>query len=321
MKILTGPEQGKLHLPYPVLTIGNFDGVHRGHQVLIRTVVDRARTEQGIAAVMTFEPHPLVVLAPLQAPPRIQTLAQRLNSLEELGVDLTWVIPFSEEISRMSGEEFVRDMLCRQMGIREICVGRHFVFGRGRQGNMDLLRSLGPEMGFTVREVEELRMRGFRISSTRIRELLADGRVALAGRILGRPPQLRGQVTEGARMGRQIGFPTANLSVENELIPKNGVYITTTVWNGVSYPSLTNIGFRPTVASVPSGNGDSPIVETHLLDFSKDIYGQTLDIQFHFRLRDEVGFPSPELLAEQITLDRGRAVRYFSRAGRPEFKR
>jgi riboflavin kinase / FMN adenylyltransferase len=310
MKILNGLDQIQPGAPYPVLTIGNFDGVHRGHRALLRSVVSLARAQGGTAAVLTFDPHPLRILAPERAPVQIQTLDQRVNSIAAEGIDLLCLVPFTPAVARIGAEEFAAEYLARRMGVREFVVGRHFVFGRDREGDIEFLRRRGADMGFLVREVQEMCYRGDRISSTRVRALLAAGRVSLAARLMDRSPSLMGTVVHGSTKGRELGYPTANLEVANEMIPANGVYITGALVDGTAYPGLTNIGHRPTISAL-SEHTEQPVVETHLFDFSGDLYGRRVELFFHLRLRPEKRFPSARHLVEQIARDKKKAMRFF----------
>ena len=320
MRIIHGLDQIQQDVPYPVLTIGNFDGVHRGHRALLRSVIERARACRGTAAVLTFDPHPLKILAPDCAPQQIQTLEQRVDSLAGEGIDLLYLVSFTPEVMRIGAEEFAAEYLARRMGVRELVVGRHFVFGRDRRGDLEFLRRRGAGLGFTVREVGELCYRGDRISSTRVRSLLAAGQVSLAARLMGRPPSLVGTVVHGNTRGRELGFPTANLEVINELIPANGVYITSALLDGIVNRGLTNIGHRPTISSL-SEHAERPVIETHLLDFDGDLYGRRIELSFYLRLRSEKRFPSVRRLVEQIANDQNKALRFFAWCeGRPAVK-
>ncbi|MBI4481912.1 MAG: bifunctional riboflavin kinase/FAD synthetase [Acidobacteria bacterium] len=297
-------------LSYPVLTIGNFDGVHRGHRQIIRTVIERAREKNGTAMVLTFDPHPLKVLAPEKAPGQIQTLEQKRVALEEIGVDILVIASFTLEFSRITARQFAEDVVCRKLGAREVHIGRHFVFGHNREGNVELLKALGRERGLEVREVPEIHYRHFRISSTRIRQFLRDGRVSLVRHLLDRPFSIQGRVVPGAGLGRQLGFPTANVDSENELLPGHGVYVTLAHVAGASRAGVTNVGVRPTVDS--SGRTQ---VETHLLDAAPNLYGQPIRLEFYSRLRGEKKYGGVDQLSRAIGRDVDRALRYFRCTG------
>ena len=283
-----------------VVTVGNFDGVHRGHQKMLADVVDRAR-ELGVASVVvTFDPHPLKVLHPEIAPKMIQTLRQREEAIEACGVDTVVLVPFTRDFSLTPADEFIRELLVKRLVAREIRVGAHFVFGRGRGGNLLMLRSLGTAAGITVVGIEDVADAGRAISSTRIRDALAAGAVAHAAALLGRPYIMDGLIARGDRMGRKIGFPTTNLQPENELYPKDGVYFTTVNIESFdrTFPCVTNIGRRPTVYE-----DFATTIESYILDFSSDVYGERVRLAFFDRLRDEMTFPSMLDLTAQIRRD------------------
>ncbi|MEO7972783.1 MAG: bifunctional riboflavin kinase/FAD synthetase [Thermoanaerobaculia bacterium] len=304
---------GPCELPRPtVVTIGNYDGLHRGQRAVLHQVKTRAEALGLPAVVVTFEPHPLAVLAPSQTPATLLTREQKARLLAGSGIDLMAVIPFTPEFAATSAEKFVREFLCARLGVRELYVGRQFAFGRNREGDLALLFSLGEELGFTVFGLEEERAGGEPVSSTRIRQAIALGGVEKAAELLGRPYSLTGQVVAGERLGRRLGWPTANLSPESELLPFKGVYATQVAFLDGPEPtrlfdSVTNIGRRPTVP------GDRPpTVESHLLDFDRDIYGRRIELFFHKRLRDEMLFPSVAELAAQIGRDAQASREYFS---------
>ncbi len=312
MKVAVGLENCPPKLPFPVLALGTFDGVHLGHQEVIRRVGQQARESAGTSVLMTFYPHPLRILAPEQAPLMLQTFGQRCAALQSLGVDFLWVIPFTPDVARLSHHEFAENILCGRLGPQSICVGRNFHFGSGRKGNFSYLQHLGAERGFAVQEVEEKSYHRLPVRSTGIRRLILHGRVRLAGKLLGRPPALVGAVVHGDRLGSRLQFPTANLEPENELIPPAGVYLTVAGFRGRRQPGLTHIGYRPTIRQ----KGNPPLrVETHLLDFSGDIYGARMEVHFLARLRQEKKFSGLEALQHQIGLDCRRARRFFAAKG------
>ncbi|UCF37950.1 MAG: bifunctional riboflavin kinase/FAD synthetase [Acidobacteriota bacterium] len=310
MQVVTDLKQLAGTPAYPVMAIGVFDGVHRGHQQILQTVVARARESSGTAAVLSFRPHPQKVIASGQAPLLLQTFAQKAAMFESLGIDVFVQYPFSRELSLLSPEDFVLQVI-HSNGIREIHVGGNFRFGHMRQGDFDTLSELGTRFGFRVFKTESVYFRKERISSTRIRTALRKGQVALAKRLLGRPYELTGNVVRGAQRGAGLGFATANLATNNELIPANGVYATRVHLNGSSYVGATNIGHRPTVHGYSE---PLPTVETHLLDYSGNLYGQALRLEFCFRLRDEKRFSSLEVLKQQIKMDVHRLRRYARKA-------
>lgn len=291
-----------------IATIGNFDGVHRGHQRILRRVVERARAVGRPAVAITFEPHPLAVLRPDQAPPRLQTLRQKEEAMEAIGLDTLLVIPFTRDFSLTEPEEFVGDFLGARLAASEIFLGRHFAFGRGKRGDLSLLARLGPESGFEASAVEEVEFEGEPISSTRIREAIRAGEVARAAQMLGRDYEMDGIVTKGEGMGRKIGYPTINLSPENELYPGNGVYVSRLAVpsSGTVLDAVTNVGTRPTLYEDVART-----IETYVPDFSGDVYGEKVRLFFRERLREERKFASLEDLTAQIGRDVDDARAYF----------
>jgi riboflavin kinase / FMN adenylyltransferase len=294
-----------------VATIGNFDGVHLGHQKILSSVVRRASEERRPAIAITFDPHPLKVLHPEQAPRMIQTLAQKEESLESLGIDALLVIPFTRDFSLTEPEAFVQDFLVRRIGTSEILLGAHFAFGRGKRGNLDLLKRMGPTAGFSAEGVSEVFWKDLPISSTRIREAIGRGDIADANAMLGRPHALDGIIARGDRMGRRIGFPTINLKPENELYPADGVYFSRVYFKsfGKEFDCVTNIGRRPTVYE-----DYETTIESFILDFSSDVYGEKVRLFFHERVREERTFSSMLELTAQIGRDIEATREYFARS-------
>ncbi len=293
-----------------IVTIGNFDGVHLGHRRILEAVVARARETGRSSVAITFEPHPLAVLRPDHAPRRIQTLRQKEEAIEALGIDVLLVIPFTRDFSLTEPETFVRDFLCERLAASELVLGEHFAFGRGKRGDLTLLNRLAPECGFRAWGVDEVLEGGDPVSSSRIRHAITGGRVAEAAAMLGRPYLLDGIVSRGDRVGRKIGYPTINLAPENELHPSDGVYVTSIEISsfGRRFECVTNIGRRPTVYE-----DFSTTIETYVFDFSSDVYGERVRLFFHDRLRDERTFPSMMALTEQIGRDIESARAYFAR--------
>jgi len=283
-----------------VVTVGNFDGVHRGHQKMLGDVVRRAKGLSAPSIVVTFDPHPLKVLRPEEAPKMLQTLRQREESVEACGVEALIIVPFTRDFSLMPAETFVRELLVRKLAAREVHVGERFTFGRDKGGNLDLLRRLGAEAGMTVVGLSDVVEDGGAISSTRIRGALEAGEVALARNLLGRPYAMDGLVAKGDRMGRKIGFPTINLKPENELYPRDGVYLSTIYIDSFerTFGCVTNIGRRPTVYE-----DYTTTIESYVLDFSSDVYGERIRLVFLGRLRDEMTFRSMLELTAQIRRD------------------
>ncbi|HXO20571.1 MAG TPA: bifunctional riboflavin kinase/FAD synthetase [Thermoanaerobaculia bacterium] len=294
--------------------IGNFDGLHRGHRAILERTVARARELAVSSVAVTFEPHPRVILKPEQAPLPLSTPEQKERLLAEAGVAVLLVVRFTPEFSQIAARDFVRDFLAGRLALAEIFVGSSFHFGHGRKGNLALLREMGEGLGFRAFGVEEVLYKGERISSSRVRQALAEGRVDDAREMLGRPYAISGKVVRGDRMGRKLGWPTVNLASDNELLPADGVYVSRVCFP--SYPatfdSVTNIGTRPTVYE-----SYQRVVESHILDFSADVYDERLELRFLKRLREERAFPSVMDLAAQIGRDVEVAREYFQRH-RPE---
>jgi len=294
------------------VAIGVFDGVHLGHQQVIRQAVADAARCNGISVVITFDRHPAAVLAPAHVPPQIHSMPQKLRAIAGLGVDAACVIHFDKAFSEIAGEDFVRGLARDCEKLQSLSVGRSFVFGRGRSGNVALLQALGSELNFAVHALPEFSLDGQTVSSTRVREAVNAGDFALAGRMLGRPYALCGIVTKGNGVGRQIGVPTANLDVAGLLIPPSGVYAGRATIRGEPYAAAINLGFRPTLDS-----SDRVLqVEAHLLNFAKDVYGDEMELVFLEKLRGEKKFPNLDALRDQIRHDIARIRELEGRAGR-----
>jgi riboflavin kinase/FMN adenylyltransferase len=309
MKIFHGTENANIARP-TVLTLGVFDGLHLGHQRIIQTVVERAKELDAVSTAITFDPHPRAVLHPESAPPLLQTLDQRLAALEFLGIEQTIVIRFNLEFASIKAEDFLREVIYDRLQAKEVYLGKGFAFGKGRAGNIELLRKISSELGFFADEVPEVRLRGTRVSSSKIRELLAAGRVNPARRMLGRPYGVEGKIIRGDRRGHRLGFPTANLQPQNRVIPRTGVYVTATLIGDTWRRSITNVGIRPTF-----GGDAEPSVETYIFDFDGDLYGDVLRVRFLHRLRDEKKFSGIDELKAQIERDSRRALQFFSLRG------
>ncbi len=308
MKVIYRLEELTPVYPSPIVTIGNFDGVHLGHQNLIRDLVTRAARIGGTPVVITFYPHPLQVLAPNNAPLQIQTLDQKLAILESLGIPLVVVIPFDMQLAQTEARDFAVG-LWERLRLKEIYVGPNFAFGHRRQGSFNLLKEIGEEKGFVAGKIHQVQFRGNRVSSTAIRQALVSGQVGLARRLLARPYALKGVIIHGTGMGTKLQIPTANLQTSNELIPRRGVYVTFFEAEGRRHKSVTNIGFRPTVNTEEAA---SLSIETHMLDYDQDVYGKEATLEFLVRLRDERRFPGKTALIERIQKDKENALRYFS---------
>lgn len=292
-----------------VLAIGSFDGIHLGHQAILRSVAARARTLNAVPTALTFDPSPRKVLRPETAPPQISTIAQRIAGFRDLGLEAAVVLPFTLELSRLTPEEFVQQILLRNLRIRALFVGENFRFGHKQAGDVNLLRKLGAEHGFEVVVLPPVIYRGEVVSSTLIRKEIAEGDVAHAARLLGRPFVLTGEVVSGTGTGHRFTFPTLNLAPEQSLLPKRGVYITRTLLQGESCSrrSVTNIGMRPTF------NGSALSIETHVLDAQLASAPKRMELRFWERLRDEKKFTGPEELRAQIARDIATANQFFSR--------
>lgn len=289
------------------LAIGVFDGVHLGHQQIIRQTSADARLHEALALVVTFDKHPNAIVAPERVPPLIYSRPQKLRAIAALGAEALLEIPFDESFSRQSGEQFIRDLVGQFGLVQSICVGADFVFGHRQSGNVTLLQSVGAVLGFQVHGMAQLALDGKPVSSTRIREAIAAGNFDAASQMLGRAYALAGVVIPGDRLGQQLGFPTANLDTTGLRLPPPGVYAAHAAFGHGTHRCVLNIGHRPTVqAPAPA-----PRVEVHLLDFSGDLYGQELEVTFVARLRDEQKFGSLAELTRQIQRDVLEARRHF----------
>ncbi len=304
MEIIRREKDLKRPFRNPVLTIGNFDGVHLGHQFIFRRVLEKARETQGECIVYTFDPHPVEILAPERKPLLITPLEEKLRLIEEQGIDVTICAPFTEKFASQPPEDFVKNVLYDQIKIRHIFVGHDFTFGRNRRGNIALLLDLGRKWGFSAERVEAVRLEGAVISSTRIREFITRGEMREAAKLLGRPYALGGKVIHGhGRGSRKLGFPTANLKPVGMLFPKSGIYAVWAVHDSRRYEGVANLGWNPTFQDQKFS------IEIHILNFNRDLYGETLRVEFVQRLRDEVTFRGAEELIDQIKKDIAQAER------------
>ena len=287
------------------ISVGNFDGLHLGHQKILRLLAERARASGQRSLVITFDPHPLRLLRPEIAPAMIQTLGQRLAGMEELGLDAALVLRFDRALSQVSPEEFMQRILVEGLSAGTILVGENFCFGYRGAGNVKLLSEYGKAHGFAVEIVAPVEIGGRVVSSTAVRNAVLSGNVGEAIPLLGRAFSLSGEIRAGAGRGRQILVPTLNLSPEQELLPKLGVYATESVVAGRTYFSVTNVGTRPTF------DGHGVTVESHLFEFSELISSGRMEVRFHSRIREEMKFSGAEALLEQIGRDIARAKEYF----------
>ncbi len=301
MKLIEGIENIANPFQNAVITIGNFDGVHLGHQALFHEVIEQAAAVDGTSVAMTFEPHPLRVLHPGSHPPLITLYEQKIELIERTGIDILISVPFTREFAAIPARTFLEDILIRKIGMKAFIVGGDYAFGKNREGNLDFLRRYSGRYHFNLIVADWIQSHSngkSRISSTRIRELVAAGDVAGAKKLLGRYYQVRGAVEHGRnRGGKLLGFPTANISLQDELAPKAGVYAVTVECAGNRFPGVANIGYSPTF--------DDHIftVEVHILDFNEDIYGEKIRINFIERIRDEIKFSGIDTLARQIRQD------------------
>jgi riboflavin kinase/FMN adenylyltransferase len=298
MKIIDGIENVTQKLPYPVLTLGNFDGVHLGHLAIFRMLKERAREMNGTSIVYTFVPHPLRVIAPERAPKLLTTYKEKIRLIEESGIDVIICTNFTKNFANISAEDFVKEILCKTLNVKEIFIGSNYLFGKGRKGSPELLKILGKECGFSVTIIDEISIDNSELSSSRIRTLIAKGRVDEATNFLGRHYSVDGIVVEGAKRGKSLlNTPTANLLTVNELLPKDGVYAVTVVVDGKIYGGATNIGHNPTFDDKKFS------FETHILDFEGQLLGKALRVNFIKRLRDEMKFSGVEELGTQMKKD------------------
>jgi riboflavin kinase/FMN adenylyltransferase len=294
------------------VTVGNFDGVHLGHQMLFSEVVTNAYNNKGTSVVVTFDPHPLQVLRPEIGIKLISTYEQKVELISYAGIDVLVVIPFTREFATTSAESFVDDILIRTIGVKELVVGYDYAFGKGRQGNIEFLKEQGEQKGFPVSVVEPFYVDDMLASSTKVRELVNEGRMMDVKKLLGRSYQIRGMVQEGKKRGGPVvGFPTANLHIsEEDLCPRHGVYVTQVVYDGKCYGGVLNIGYNPTFG------GNQLSVETHIFDFNQEIYGKKIKINLLKFLRGEQKFSGPAELADQIKEDIRQAKKILSEAQR-----
>jgi len=298
MPVIYDLEELERPLKNPVLTIGNFDGVHRGHLALFQLIKERAMAIDGQSAVMTFEPHPLKVMSPGNGPSLITPTAKKLKLIEEAGIDVVFCIPFTKEFASIHAPDFVERILVKKIGVKEIVVGYDCAFGFRREGNIELLKELSERFHYVVHVMEPIHIDHTLVSSTSVRKLVQEGNLSEAKKLLGRDHQISGVVVKGKNRGaRLLGFPTANLGLVDELVPKRGVYAVKVHVDNRTYNGVTNIGYNPTF-----GNGQMS-VETHLLDFSEDLVGKTIQVDFIERLREEKTFQSVKELADEIAKD------------------
>jgi riboflavin kinase/FMN adenylyltransferase len=289
----------------PVLTIGNYDGIHIGHQKIIERVVRKAREMSGTAMLMTFNPHPLSVLKPDTYTRLITPLHLKKKLIEASGIEVMLLVPFDAQFQSLTPEMFMQDILVDRLAVKAVFVGYDFKFGKDGAGNVKMLKKFADRHGFDFEIIEAIRMDGERIGSNSIRKLIMGGNVEKAAQFLGRPHMIEGIVVKGENRGKWMGFPTINLDTFFELVPKNGVYVTEVEFRGKRKSAVTNIGFNPTFG------GKKFLMETHILDFSGNLYGKEVVIYFHKRIRDEMKFSGIDELKERIAKDVALAREHF----------
>ncbi len=307
MEIIRDIDQPRPH-PHPVVALGNFDGVHLGHRAILKAAIDRARAAFGTAFALTFDPLPAKVLAPARAPRLILAPEDKLELLRASGIDGVIVIAFTQALSQLTPAEFVREYLLGKIGAREVVVGHSVSFGHARAGNAEVMTELGRRMGFETTVVGPVTIDGEVVSSTRMRELIAAGEMRTVARLLGRNHFVSGTVVHGRERGRTIGFPTANLDSATECLPPDGVYATRVILPDGAFPSITNIGMRPTFAE------PARTIEAHIFDFDRDIYSARIQLEIVERIRGERKFDSGQALAAQIAEDLKRAKEILAAA-------
>jgi len=307
MKILRSLEATPALSGKTALAIGNFDGLHLGHQKILNLLVKKARDERLISCLLTFSPHPEKIFGPEKIS-MIQTLDQRLESLSRFGIEIVCVVPFSREFAGLPGKDFVRKILVKKFQARSVIVGPDFRFGKSRRGDIPAMRRFGRQFGFDVQVVPPVRKKALVVSSSMIRELLRLGHIGSANQLLGRPYEIEGDVVRGEARGQRLGYPTANIQTPNEIIPR-GVFVTHLELDGKILPSLANIGLRPTFEE------KNLTIETHILGFHKNIYGASVKLRFLKKIREERTFGAAQELAARIKKDADIAGRYLQKYG------
>jgi riboflavin kinase/FMN adenylyltransferase len=283
--------------PYPVLTLGNFDGVHLGHQAIFKKIVERAREISGTSIVFTFEPHPLKVLAPDRSPKLLNTFEGKMKLLARTGIDIVICVEFTPAFAGQNPEDFARVVLHEQIGVKEVYVGYDYAFGKSRKGSIASLRKMGHVCGFSVSVVDAVRINNRVVSSSAARDLVSSGKVAEAAELLGRYYSIEGDVVHGSHRGHELGFPTANLRTRNELLPANGVYAVFAEIDGRRHQGAASIGVRPTFDSGPLS------IEVYLFNFDGDLYGKQMEVFFVHHIREEKKFPDVQSLISQMQKD------------------
>jgi len=310
MELITDLDEIKAPYPHAVVTIGNFDGVHKGHQAILHQVIEHAETINGTSVAITFEPHPMKVLSSNGSPPLITLYEQKVELIRQTGIDVLVCIPFNREFAAVTAETFVEDILIQKIGMKAIVIGKDYKFGRNRKGSVEFLQQRADQYDIEVIVADWIPISHQyleRISSTRVREIVTEGRVEDAKHLLGRYYQIRGEVVTGRqRGGPMLGFPTANIKLVDELCPKAGVYAVTVEWQKTRYKGVANIGYAPTFDDYLF------TVEVHIFEFKFDVYGETIRVNFIQRIRDEKKFAGIDELHDQISKDCDQARQILS---------
>ena len=297
MKIVRGTKNISGPFPYPVVTLGNFDGVHAGHQILFRKAAEIAREKEGTSIAFTFEPHPLKIIAPEKVPPLLTHFHKKMELIEACNIDSVICADFTRKFADQRPRDFSKDILKEKIGAREIVVGFDYAFGRGREGTIPYLKKMGEEFGFVVNVIDPIQLDGLTVSSSHVRELIEAGNMESAQKFLGRHYSIVGPVVSGYKTGQAIGFPTANIDTSKVQIPGTGVYAVRMIYQKKSYDAVANIGFNPTFQR------DRLSVEVHIFDFNQAIYGKEIEVEFISRIRSEIEFESKDDLVVQINKD------------------
>ncbi len=314
MIIINGIQKFNRDLGKVVATIGNFDGVHLGHQQIIKKVIEEGNKVNLKKVLFTFEPHPTRIIFPSKAPRLILNRHQKIRILEELGIDVLFFIPFDRDLSLMTAEEFLKNLM-EKITFDVIYIGENFRFGKNRSADFKTLAALGEKLGFRVGCVPFVKMNDIAVSSSLVRDLLGEGKVEEASQLLGRPYSVEGKVVPGVGRGKKINIPTANIQAYNEIIPKRGTYISEIIVGQLKFKSVTNIGIRPTFPL------SSQTIESHIIDFNDHIYGEKVEVFFHQRIRDEVKFENIELLKKRIQQDIEKMKAFFLKKDDSLFKK
>ncbi len=303
MEIIFGIDQLKKPFSNPVITLGNFDGVHLGHQRIFERLKEEARKIYGESVVITFEPHPLKVLSPDNFLPLLTPFGKKMMLIEKSGIEKVLCIEFSLAFAGISPPEFVKDILVEKVNAKKIIVGYNYHFGKGKSGDVKILKNICKLFNIEVEVMEALTIDQTIVSSSKIRKLINEGEVEKASRLLGRDYLIIGRVVGGLKRGHKLGFPTANLGISDELYPKRGVYAVEVIWRNQPFKGLANVGLNPTFAPIKGDGKEGFSLEVHLLDFNEDIYGDDIQVNFKKRIRDEIRFDSPSHLSDQIRKD------------------